>query len=500
MGNVKNKDMKKFNDWLFMSLLLYITLSFTACSTDEEILPEFPEKATINGNANSEVTFSFNANMDWRLSSNKTWCTLASPEMEGQNISGKVGSHVVTIKISEIGLSFEESKAVLTLSMGESSQAVAEIIRAAKKYELTIFNMEGKEVSSLAIGNNGTIEFNVEANFEFAATEFSKWLDVESWSDDSNQGKKTFRAIVKDEYAKDPQTQGSIVFSNEMGSVSFPVNISYEGMDPTKVIITSKDVEAFSSWNWKVTMDGKTFTRKNDLTATTDEVYGELEFNVVALNDAYTPVFMEEFNGEYYFDAAEWIHLQQDGEIAKLTVDEADRARNGMVMIFPNAVYDKIKDNLAGNIIEADGTIKYEYENKYMLISFTQKNEDSGAFFIRNGRTWEEIVNTKVTDAGILDVVQGNSAGQEVQDVYAIKVAPGTPLIIFPKLPVDSWDCEMGAMVIGDNNPIMEAGIDEAEEHYLGYVVPESASGNIYVFIKNASWQFLKVLVIIPEQ
>ena len=81
MGNVKNKDMKKFNDWLFMSLLLYVTLSFTACSTDEEILPEFPEKATINGNANSEATFSFNANMDWRLSSNKT-CFFANGRAE----------------------------------------------------------------------------------------------------------------------------------------------------------------------------------------------------------------------------------------------------------------------------------------------------------------------------------------------------------------------------------------------------------------------------------
>lgn len=493
--------MKKFSNWLFMSLLLYVTLNLVACSEkEEEILPVFPEQVTINGNANSEATFSFNANMDWRLSSNKTWCTLASSEMEAQNISGKVGSQVIKVKVSDIGLSFEESKATLTLSMGESSKVVAEVIRAAKQYELSVFDIDGKEISSIAINYKGEIEFTVEANFEFAATEFSKWLEVESWSDDANQGKKTFRAMVKEEYAKDPQTQGSIVFSNETGSVSFPVNVSYEGMDPTKIIVSSNDVEAFSSWNWKVTMDGKTFTRKNDLTSTTDEVYGDMEFNVVALNDAYTPVFMEEYNGEYYFDASEWIHLKQDGETAILTVDESDRTRNGMVMIFPNAVYEKIKDNLAGNIIEADGTIKYEYENKYMLISFTQKNEDSGAFFIRNGRTWEEIANTKVTDKEILDFVMGNSAGQDVQDVYAIKAAPGTPLIIFPQLPVETWNCEMGAMIMGDNNPIVEAGIDEADEHYLGYVVPESVSGNIYVFIKNANWQFLKVLVIIPEQ
>jgi len=492
--------MKKYNNWLFMSFLLYIALNLGACSSDEEeIIPEFPSMVTINGIANSESALGLNANMDWRLSSNKTWCTLASSEMEGQNISGKAGTHSITIRVSDIGLSFDESKATLTLSMGTSNQVIAEVIRAAKEYELKVFSTDGKEVSSLAIDFHGTIEFTVEANFEFAATEFSKWLEVESHSDDANQGKKTFKAFVKDEYIKNPQTDGAIVFSNETGSVSYPVKISYEGMDPTKIIINSKDVETFSSWNWKVAMDGKTFTRKNDLTSTTDEIYGSMKFNIVAVNDAYTPVFMEEYNGEYYFDASEWIHMQQNGETAILTVDEADRARNGLVMVFPNAVYDEIKTNLSGNIIESDGTIKYEYENKYMLISFSQKNEDSGAFFIRNGRTWEEIVNTKVTDKDILDVVEGNSAGQVVEDVYAVKVTPGTPLIIFPNLPVETWNCEAGAMVVGDDNPILEAGINEAEEHYLGYSVPESASENIYIFIKNASWQFLKVLVIIPE-
>lgn len=493
--------MKKYSNWLLVSLLLYVVLGFAACSdsSEEDILPEFPASVFINGVANSEETFNLVANMDWRLSSNKTWCTLASSEMEGQNISGKVGSHQIKVKISDAGLTFDESKATLTLSMGGSSQVVAEVVRAAKQYELKVFDMDGKEINSLAIDVKGTLEFTVEANFEFAATEFSKWLEIESKSDDSNQGKKTIKATVKDEYIKNPQAEGTIVFSNEMGTVSYPVKISYAGMDPTKIIINSSSVETYSSWNWKVSMDGKTFTRKNDLTATTDEVYGSLKFNVVAANDAYTPVFIEEFNGEYYFDAFEWIHLQQEGETAILTVDEADRARSGLVMLFPNAVYDEIKNNLAGNIIEADGTIKYEYENKYVLISFTQKNEDSGAFFIRNGKTWDEIVNTKVTDNDILDVVIGNSAGQEIEDVYAINVAPGTPLIIFPRLSEDSWTCDMGAMIMGDDNPKLEAAIDEAGEHYLGYWVPESVSGNIYIFIRNTNWQFLKVLVIIPE-
>lgn len=484
-----------------MSFVQLIVWGFTACSDSdkEEICPEFPKSIVINGVANREETFSLVANMDWRLSSNKTWCTLVSSEMEGQNISGKVGTHDIIIKVSDIGLSFEESKAILTLSMGEDNKVVAEVIRAAKQYELKVYDVDGKERNSLAIGVKGTLDFCVEANFDFAATEYSKWLEIETKTDDANQGKKMFKAIVKDEYIKNPQTNGIIVFSDETGTVSHPINISYEGMDPAKIIIRSTDVETYSSWNWNVSMDGKSFIRKNNLTATVDEVYGCLKYNIVAVNDAYTPVFIEEFNGEYYFDASEWIHLEQAGESAILTVDRGDRTRNGLVMIFPNAVYDEIRSDLAGNIIESDGTMKYEYENNYVLISFTQKNEDSGTFFIRNGKTWGEIVSTKVTDSDILDVVGNNSAGQEIQDVYAINVPSGTPLIIFPRLSEDDWTCDMGAMIMGDDNPKLEGAIDEAGEHYLGYQVPEKVSGNIYIFIKNTSWQFLKVLVIIPE-
>jgi hypothetical protein len=264
--------------------------------------------------------------------------------------------------------------------------------------------------------------------------------------------------------------------------------------------MVSNDVETYSTWNWVVSMDGQTFTKKNDMTSTIDEVNGAMKFHITALNDAYTPVFMEEYNGEYYFDAAEWIHLEQAGETATLTVDASDRARNGIVMVFPNAVYDEIKNNLAGHIIDAEGLINYEYENNYMLISFAQKNADSGAFLVRNGRTWDEIENQKVEDKDLLEFIQGNSAGQVIENVYSIQVEPGAALIIYPQLSADVWTCEMGAMIMGDNDPNLEPAMDESGNHYLGYVVPKAAQDNIYIFIKDSNWQFLKVLVIVPQK
>ena len=494
-------NMKKLNEGLWVSFLLFVAINMIACSSEkEEILPEFPTVQTINAVANSEETFSFNANMDWRLSSNKTWCTLASAEMEGQNISGKAGSQTVTIKISDVGLTFDDAKATLTLSMGTESQVAAEVIRAGKQYELKVYDLEGNVINSVAIGIEATIDFSVEANFEFAATAYSKWLEVISETDKNNPGKKNITLIVKDEYLKNPLADGNITFSNSDGSISFPVVVTYAGMDPTRIEMVSNDVETYSTWNWVVSMDGQTFTKKNDMTSTIDEVNGAMKFHITALNDAYTPVFMEEYNGEYYFDAAEWIHLEQVGETATLTVDASDRARNGIVMVFPNAVYNEIKNDLVGHIIDAEGLINYEYENNYMLISFAQKNADSGAFLVRNGRTWDEIENQKVEDKDLLEFIQGNSAGQVIENVYSIQVEPGTSLIIYPQLSADAWTCEMGAMVMGDNDPNLEPAMDESGNHYLGYVVPKAAQDNIYIFIKDSNWQFLKVLVIVPQK
>ena len=111
--------MKKLNEWLMMSLLALL-LGTSACSAGGEeeeapAVPTFPTSQTFNVSANSEQIFSFTANMDWKLSSNKTWCTLASSVMEGQNISGQAGSQSVKIKISDEGQDFTETKATITL-------------------------------------------------------------------------------------------------------------------------------------------------------------------------------------------------------------------------------------------------------------------------------------------------------------------------------------------------------------------------------------------------
>ena len=174
--------MKKFKEWLFMGLTAVLVFGTSACSSsdDEPATPAFPDAVqTISCTAESEANFTFTANMEWKLSSNKAWCTLAGTGMEGQNISGKPGSQSIKVKVSGEGQSFESAKASLTLSMGGQSKVVAEVLRAGKAYELKVYDADGQEVKSLSISSEGTLEFSVEANFECGLIGIPNWLEVE---------------------------------------------------------------------------------------------------------------------------------------------------------------------------------------------------------------------------------------------------------------------------------------------------------------------------------
>lgn len=489
-----------------IGLIVMMSLYLNACSNDDEepVLPIFPVLETIDTVANSEYSFDFTVNSDWKLSSNAMWCTFPEIGEKAQTATGTAGSHSIKLRISDENMKFEQvSKAKLTLAMKGNSQVVAEIERAAKNYELTIFDADGNETNSLLVGTSGKLDFTVEANFEFAATKYPEWLEeIVMQPDAENSKKKKTTVTVREEFVKNSQAGAIIEFANEAGTAIYPLSIGYAGMDPTKIIIESKDVENGNFFNWEVSMDGKTFTKKNDLTNETIEIKNEMTFNITAVDDGYTPVFMEEYNNEYYFDAEEWMHLHKDGEIATFTVDASDRERKGFVLIFPDAVYNNIKNDLRGNIIETDGTIKYEYEQKYFLIAFTQKKEaEVGAFFIRNGLTWEEIASAKVTDSSILEYVMGNCMYYG-EDIYSVNVVPGTSLIIYPQLSESVWTCDMGAMIMGDEHAIIDSIILDPliddTGHSIQFKVPDAATKPIYIVIKDNYWQFLKVLVVIP--
>lgn len=505
--------MKKFKQWLTMGLVA-LTIGASACSgseDDELVVPEFPTKQTMSVVANGESTYLLTANLDWKLSSNEPWCTLVSAEMEGQNISGKSGSHTIKVRVSNESHGFTESEATLTLTMGTESQVIATVVRPGKAYELIIYDEKGNELKDFTITSEGSLTFVVDANFDCAVTENVAWLDDVVLKD--VEGKKTGTLTVKQEQIKNSQN-GNIKFNNKEGNAPFNFKVTYEGMDVRAINITSKDVNAANFYNWNVSMDGKTFSKKNDLSGEMNEVKEKMTFNIVARNDEYTPVFVEKSGNTYNFGVT-WIHMQQNGETAALTVDAAEKSREGYVLVLPNAVYNEVKENFTANLLEQDTegntVVKYAFEQKYFLLSFTQEdNSDTGFTVLRMG--YEKIECNPETDADLLAYLQSEYTLESV-NIATISVAASTPLTINPNLPVDVFNgsqanacnvCYQDGKdvpweLISDYN-FLESGLTEGDKtYYVSMHTPDEFTKLIIVVFRGTDYLNKKALVIRPK-
>lgn len=495
--------MKKLNVWLMMSVITMMAVATTACSSSEEepAVPEFPAQKTISVTANSELNFAFTANMDWTLSSDEpSWCIFPDFGLKGEPAFGKAGSQSVKIKISDENQSFEEeSTATLIMNMGGTKEIVAKIVRAGKAYELKVFNAEGKEVQTLSITSEGTLDFAVEANFDCAAT-------VPTWLEDVVLKEKTGRLVVKEDQSKNAQN-GNITFANQNGSASFSIPVSYEGMDTSKIIIKSKDTESgsFDGWNWEVSLDGKTFSKSNDVSGTADEVKDKLTFSIIARNDEYTPVFASVTGGEYSFENVSWMHLAQEGETATLTVDATDKAREGYILVFPNSIYNEIKGNLKTNLLEKDEdgntVIKYEYEQKYFLISFKQKDANTG-IRARIDRNTKDAVITNETDETILNKLQ---ADYGITEVFATQLGAAAPIIIFPEISDKETGCTVITLSGREVDVHNELGgfegsiFDSFSPNFcIQIITPNPFNEGIIVMFKDENGTYCKALVIRP--
>lgn len=511
--------MKKLNEWLLMSFVAML-LGTSACSSgddNEPITPEFPTSQTLNVSANTEQTFAFTANLDWQLSSNATWCTFPEIGEKAQTISGKAGSQVIKIKITDENLKFDQTtEAKLTLKMEEASQIIATITRSAKEYELKIYDKEGKEINLFAIASEGSLEFAIEANFEFAATNFPTWTTIEMVQDETNAGIMKGTITVNEDAIKYPQKASEtnvVKFANQSGTASFNCPVTYTGMAADKISFTPN-----SQWGVSVAKDGKTYKTQALDGSTQEDKTAPYAVTISALNDEYNFVYYKydsqygwtKYQTEYAGVEQPWFIVSDDkkGNINVSFNANLEEERNGYLLVFPKTIYESISSDIDNKILDTSTErweLKTEYE-KYVIAEFVQESgveASTTGFKVINSLTYTEINNTKVTDPDIIDVVRGNClyTGDEI---YSIKANPDTPILIYPQLPETSWTCDMGAMIEGDANPIVEGYIDESYligQHALQYRVPQEPTGNIFIVIRNPeSWTIFKVLVIIPNK
>lgn len=489
------KTLKKY--WFFLGLMM-IVLSFTACSEDEELIPSFPvEVESIAAAAGESKAISFTANMDWNLSSNKTWCLLGTEQR--QNISGTVGQQNVTITINDEGLKFdEESSANIVLTMGVESKTIATITRAAKAYEFQIKDAEGNIVTELNVGTTAIATYFAESNFEFAATDYDEDL-MTITKGEAEEGTYNYEITVEIKDVKYAITEANVKFQNELGTYTSEYPVKYVGMDPMEIKINPGN-----EWGINVSVDGKTYYKVLNADNVLDAPY---TFTLTAFNDEYTFVHYK-YDSEWGMmeETSPWYTVDDDekGNVSVTFTANSDVERKGYLFAFPNAYYETIKSSLDKFIVEDTNASVWEMSEGaegFLVAEFIQEADQSATAtgFTVKLAGWQELEVTKVTDLEVLEVVAGNCMyyGSEV---YSISVDPGSWLQIFPNLPEDQWNNEISPMFMGvaDESVLeYEPGIWEDGKHYFGITVP-GIEEPLYITIRDNSWNFHKVLIIYP--
>ena len=414
----------KGHNILRMIAMVVLVFTMGACSDDdEEVTVEFPQLQELACNVGETASLTFNAPTDWQLTSSAVWCKFVTSEEDAFAVSGAAGAQTVTIKADDEAYGHEAATANITLTMGMKKAVIAKVTRSAQGYELKVFNAEGQEVKEIEVGYGAFAHFTVEANFRFAATNRPAWVEIEGGSMSGVAGQKTqggLRIIengIVEKYPVAAADKQLLVFADEEGKASFIFPLTFKGMNPKDITITGV---TNNPWDWTVSLDGKTFVQESasGLTGEASKtIYkNRLPYTIKALNDDYEIVYMQKVElmpGMYNYaigeaEGVDWMKF--DKKTMSLSVNATMEEREGFVLAFPTAVYDEIKDDLWGNLIESTADmetgmmtqeLKYEYAENNLLLNFIQKEKKE------EGGGEVEGPNVKVTymdmEQGIMD-------------------------------------------------------------------------------------------------
>lgn len=504
--------------WFFIGLIMAFCVS--ACGDDDEntVTPKFPEKQNIVCNAGETKEFTFEANTNWSLTSSAIWCKFEKDGMDEFILSGEAGKQTVTLTVTDDDQKVDNvSVAKLELTMGGQTIVIGEVTRSAVGYELKIYDEAGNEIQELEVGYNTYTPFKVKANFRFAATNLPSWVALEgdalvgAIDREVKGGLKIIADGSREKYPLEASEANLITFADESGKAFFPIKVYYKGMTPGIINITTPTSYAT---NWVVTLDGKTFTQKSSGGSTGDAtIQGRMPFTVKTLNDDYQLVYMEkweDWQGNANISVIEpnmlWMHCEGENGKLSLVVDEYrpniswgdPEERTGYILAFSRAEYESIKDNLEETVVE-NGEIAYKYEQKNLLIGFTQKEvkeqiDEKSLLILKTG--WEETSYTAATDPEILGFLQGNYM-IENKDVYTMSGDAGIYYSIYPFLS-DEWDGT--AYVIDRYDNEITANTEVGSDNngmFFGITVPDPLEEIIIVF--KEGFYFKKALIITPN-
>ena len=384
---------------LIMVLAMMIMTAFTACSDDDNEGNKtvvFPELANISSAAGETTELSFEASADWELSSNAGWCKFQNGEFLESLIYGKAGKQTVTIMTSADGQNYnEDAVAEITLKMGNASQVIYKVTRAKREYADLVVSDEAGNIYDrthpLTIkGNTATspvytvIKAQAESGVKVGFTN-PEWL---SYVIDEKAGTYQFTFNTANTSGLNPKypitgNSYTLTFVTEDATTAktdkvrkVEIPVVYEGLQRDAIGISPTYLNALASVTGEELSDDTGILEQMQSTVT---VYND-EFETVVF--AATKEVNAEGEEEFTYDfntTVNWLHAvtgtgsNKDKVTVTADTNRETAERAATVMIFPKAVYDKIKGDWAGNLIdESTGDIKASYAGNIMT-SITQE-------------------------------------------------------------------------------------------------------------------------------
>lgn len=384
---------------LIMVLAMMIMTAFTACSDDDNEGNKtvvFPELANISSAAGETTELSFEASADWELSSNAGWCKFQNGEFLESLIYGKAGKQTVTIMTSADGQNYnEDAVAEITLKMGNASQVIYKVTRAKREYADLVVSDEAGNIYDrthpLTIkGNTATspvytvIKAQAENGVKIGFTN-PEWL---SYVIDEKAGTYQFTFNTANTSGLNPKypitgNSYTLTFVTEDATTAktdkvrkVEIPVVYEGLQRDAIGISPTYLNALASVTGKELSDDTGILEQMQSTVT---VYND-EFETVIF--AATKEVNDEGEEEFTYDfntTVNWLHAvtgtgsNKDKVTVTADTNRETAERAATVMIFPKAVYDEIKGDWAGNLIdESTGDIKASYAGNIMT-SITQE-------------------------------------------------------------------------------------------------------------------------------
>lgn len=371
---------------LLVSVFMLMAMFLVGCEKDTEnpVAPIFPELTDIPCSAGETKEITFEANMDWTLTSSAAWCKFVSGDFKETTISGKEGSNTVKVEISDFGQNYStDDVAEIKLKYGDNEQKViAKFTRAHKIFtDIAFSDAEGNKydyntpiiIKSADPNSSEEIIITVTSDFPVGLPSNPDWINVSLVES----------GVYKLSFNKDNQSGVDIKYSfGEEKGYTLPFSVDYNG-EIVKVEIPvgyaglKSDYISFEpdyislhvvSSDAKVIRTSESFTGiatkyyKNELVSNIVSKDDDFEFVTIKLVGDYMPGLGYEmfYPNEFIFNQTiDWIKLNNNnGEVSikfsEFSTQEDETYRAAYVMAIPRELYESIKDDLYGNIISSE--------------------------------------------------------------------------------------------------------------------------------------------------